>query len=398
MKKILYVLMAVYCLAACDLDELPKSEVSKEPVFGSEAGLELYSNSFYDILPDASSASHGDKITDYTVQKSVPDFLREGAYGPQQHDEWDTKHWKELRKINYFIENCVSEEISESVKNHYIGLARFFRAWFYFDKVKMYGDVPWIDKALDVDDPALYGPRDPRTLVMDNVLADLDFAANNITLMSDGTSSQITKYVVLAFKSRVCLFEGTFRKYHTKYNLSGTADTWLNEAVKAAQEVMTDGGFSINKAGDQPYRNLFISNAAISSEVILAAVCDQELAVLNDANWYWTSATYGDRANLPRNFIHTYLMLDGTPFTNIPGYETMQFFDETQNRDKRLAQTIRTPGYQRIDGGTIVAAPLYFPIHIPDTNLLNFVWMICIMMEVSEILILFLLSVMQKFY
>ena len=55
---------------------------------------------------------------------------------------------------------------------NYIGLARFFRAWFYFDKVKRFGDVPWINKAMEVDDPDLYAARDSRTLVMDSVLAD----------------------------------------------------------------------------------------------------------------------------------------------------------------------------------------------------------------------------------
>jgi hypothetical protein len=41
-------------------------------------------------------------------------------------------------------------------------------------------------------------------------------------------------------------------------------------------------------------------------------------------------------------------MKDGSRFTDIPGYDTMQFYQETQNRDPRLSQTIRTPGYTRI--------------------------------------------------
>ena len=42
-------------------------------------------------------------------------------------------------------------------------------------------------------------------------------------------------------------------------------------------------------------------------------------------------------------------MRDGKRFTDIPGHETMFFTDETKNRDPRLSQTIRTPGYTRID-------------------------------------------------
>src|SRR6185503_13130157 len=111
---------------------------------------------------------------------------------------------------------------------------------------------------LAVDDSALYAGRDPRTLVMDSLLADLDFACANIAATDDKTRSLITKYVAYAFKSRVCLFEGTFRKYHTEYNLQSTADKWLNEAVSAAQTVMTESGFTLNTANgtDNSYRQL----------------------------------------------------------------------------------------------------------------------------------------------
>ena len=160
---------------------------------------------------------------------------------------------------------------------NYIGLARFFRAWFYFDKVKRFGDVPWINKAMEVDDPDLYAARDSRTLVMDSVLADLDFACEHITLTSDQTSSLITKYVAQAFKSRVCLFEGTFRKYHTEYGLKESANAWLNEAVKAAEDVIANSGFKLYTANGttKSYRDLFISVKPVTTEVMLAAVCDK---------------------------------------------------------------------------------------------------------------------------
>ena len=51
MKKTLIYIISVIGLFSCDLDEVPVSEVSKEPVFSTENGLELYANSFYEILP-----------------------------------------------------------------------------------------------------------------------------------------------------------------------------------------------------------------------------------------------------------------------------------------------------------------------------------------------------------
>ena len=41
-------------------------------------------------------------------------------------------------------------------------------------------------------------------------------------------------------------------------------------------------------------------------------------------------------------------MKDGSRFTDIKGFDTMFFNDEVKNRDPRLSQTIRTPGYTRI--------------------------------------------------
>lgn len=43
--------------------------------------------------------------------------------------------------------------------------------------------------------------------------------------------------------------------------------------------------------------------------------------------------------------------MDGTPFTDNPSYKTKEFYEEMQNRDKRLQQTIRATDYYRIDVG-----------------------------------------------
>jgi hypothetical protein len=125
---------------------------------------------------------------------------------------------------------------------------------------------------------------------------------------------------------------------------------------------MTEGGFSLNTANgaDMSYRQLFISNAPVAGEVILSDVCDAALSVLNDANWYWTSATYGARLSFSRTFVNTYLNIDGTPFTNNAGYQTMVFANEVKNRDKRLQQTIRMGSYKRTNGGAQEAAPPVF--------------------------------------
>ncbi len=360
MKRICLIPLIALALGACKkLDQQPKSTVGKEAVFKSERGLELYTNSFFTLLPTYTDILRGDNLSDYVARKDVPDFIREGAFGPRQSSGWT---WSDLRNINYFLENNNDPAVSPEVRAHYNGLAKFYRAWFYFAKVKRFGDVPWMSKTYDVDDAALFNGRDSRVLVMDSVLKDLDEAIVQIRTTDDASRSLITKNIAYAFKARVCLFEGTFRKYHANYNLQQSASRWLEEAANAAKAVMDSRKFTLYTGGadSKPYRELFVSKTPIGTEVMLANIYSDGLGVFHDANWYYTSATYGDRASFTRQFIHTYLQIDGTPFTDKAGYQTQSFAEETENRDKRLAQTIRTKGYTRVNGGSLLVSPPLF--------------------------------------
>ena len=347
MKQIIYFIATIFLISSCSLTEEPQSSASQSVVFGSESGLKLYSYSFYDIFPDVNEAHKQDAMCDYGAVSSFSDFLRDGGYSAEVSTGWD---WEDLRNINYFIVNCEESPVSETIRNNYIGLARFFRAYFYYNKVVRFGDVPWIDEPLDVNDDALYAARDSREVVMEHVLEDLDYACENITTTtSDG--SLVTKWVAYALKSRICLFEGTFRKYHTELGLTATANEWFTEAASAATTVMENSGHSLYtaKGTDLSYRALFTSDDPVTTEVMLADCSSLDLSVLNDANWYWTSGTYGPRFSMIRTYINTFLNADGTPFTSRSGYETLSFYDECQNRDSRLSQIIRTPGYERDD-------------------------------------------------
>lgn len=358
-KYIICILFISGLFGACQLEELPEATTTKGPIFGSESGLVLYTNSFYNIM-NGKNLHRADAMSDYLCRKDTPPFITPGNFSAQVSSGWS---WSDLRNINYFIKNCNDPKLPLSVRNNYLGIAKFFRAWFYFEKVKRFGDVPWINKPLDVSDTELLTkPRDSRVVVMDSVLADLDFACNNITSKSESTRSLVTKYVAYAFKARVALHEGTFRKYHKGLNLGSSADGLLAQAVAASKKVMDEGGYKLNDVGgvDKAYRQVFINPAPLATEVMLSAVCDLALNNLSDANWYWTSGTYGDKANFIRTFINTYLNLDGTPFTDNVAYKTMLFKDEVKGRDKRLQQTIRTGDYKRINNGVLEAAPPLF--------------------------------------
>lgn len=344
----------------CDFDEDPQSAASVDMVFSSEKGLQTYAYSFYNVLPSGSGAFKQNTTFDYGAKNAISG-MEVGAYTVNSSTSWS---WTALRNINFFLENNVNENVSESVRNNYSGIARLFRARFYFEKLKQYGPVPWIEKTFNnVDDLDLQNSQDTRDLIIEKIIEDLDYAYKNITEEKKTTnSSLVNKWIAMGFKSRVCLFEAAWRKYHANDELDFartgctqySPDDLYRQAAAAAKEVMDGGIYSIHEGtayagGRGSYRDLFISDNTVTDEVMMAIVTDKVLS-LGQQNWWYNSSTYGPHLCMSRKFAKTYLNIDGTPYSefNADGsYKT--FVEETTDRDTRLNQTIRGADYTRKD-------------------------------------------------
>lgn len=345
--------IAFAALTGCSkfLDKQPFATLTPAQAFQSASDLQLYTNSFYvSQIPSAVTIFTGDNTSDYISGNNVP-VLMTNQTNANNATGWT---WTELRNINYFLQNNTNSAIPDTVRNSYNGIARFFRAWFYFNMVKQFGNVPWYSTALGTTDSSLYKPQDPRTLVMDSIEADLDYAIANAPAAKDPGCSLVTKWAALALKSRVGLFEGTFRKYHTELGLSSTAPTWLNYAVDASSQIMSSGNYTLHNTGNplSDYRAVFTTEIPLSDEMILATVYSDALKVWHDANAYFTSTTLGNRTSPIKSFIDTYLNRDGSRFTDRPDFDTINFVNEMLNRDPRLQQTVRCNGYRRSDGSS----------------------------------------------
>ncbi|WP_207510542.1 RagB/SusD family nutrient uptake outer membrane protein [Longitalea luteola] len=337
------------------LERYPTDQVTPQNFFSSESAFISYTNGFYPQFPDA-AAIYGESV-DNIVKSTVNAEVSGTRIVPTTDTKWG---WADLRSINFLLNNPSAINYKDAaVRDRYFGLARFFRAQFYFEKVRLYGDVPWYSIVLENTDlDNLMKPRDFRVLIIDSVLADLDFAIAH--LPATKSVERVTKWTALALKSRVALYEGTWRKYHTEFALPG-ADRLLTLAAEAAKTFIEESGYTIyNKTtgpSGKPYQDLFatINADGVADEVILARRYSNEQALRHGLQFYITSRTQG-KPGLEKSLVNSYLMADGSRFTDIPGYQTMQFYDEVQNRDPRLAQTIRTPGYTRI-GQTASLAP-----------------------------------------
>lgn len=359
MKKYIFTaLVLTMGLTSCDglLDLTPKSEISQNDYFKTESDLQLFSNSFYNNLPDKSPF---DDQSDLYVQQNLSDEMLGGNNRtvPASGGGWT---WTDLRKMNTLLA-YVNQCGDENAVVKYTALTRFFRAFFYFEKVKRFGDVPWYDVELASADEALYKPRDSRELVMTKMIEDIDYAIDNLPTREEESSSpfRVNRWAALALKAQFCLYEGTYRKYHD-LKLEGNDYTYyLDLAAKAAGEIINDGPYKLYSTGhpESDYLNLFAAEDANPDEYILAIKFDYSLAIHHNANGHTLVPTQG-RPGLTRKMVNMYLMKDGSRFTDRPGWQEMSFLEETKDRDPRLAQSIRTPGYTRIGETTLLPPDL----------------------------------------
>lgn len=342
----LFLSAAIACISCEDmLDYQPKDRLSPDTYFKTETDCELWTNNYYTVFPSAEGIYS--EPYDVIVRDVLADEIS-GVRKPMPTDgNWN---WEKLREMNFFLSRASQIE-DESVRLEYEGLTRFFRAYFYFEKVKRYGDVPWVDRPLGSDEEELYKGRDSRELVMEKVMEDVDFAIANLPEVQN--VYRVTRWTARALKSRIALFEGTFRKYH---GLDGYEE-FLQACVNASEPFLT-GPYSIYTSGSTPYQDLFTSQNAIETEIILARAYTSAISgMTHDVNGHLTGATMG-RPGMTRNVVNMYLMRDGSRYTDQENYAIKTFVEECKNRDLRMAQTLRTPGYKRIGGSKELAPDL----------------------------------------
>ena len=329
----------------------PFSQVGADTFFRSEKDVVLYVNGLLQKnMPGYTTLTYGDQYSDLMAVNSTSDFLKTAWSAEKQ-----TSDWANIYNVNYFLSRlyeAASAVGDDARMKHYEGVGRFWRAWLYYSKVQTFGPVPWYDKPIDPEDEeALYKGRDSREFVMDKILEDLNFAPTHC--LSDKAyvnNSQINRWVALAFKARVCLYEGTYRKYHTELGLEASAGKWLREAVSACETLMNESPYSLVHSPASlktQYRKLFTSQEIDYQEVILANEFSEDLLRFHSATWKFTSGSYGARWSLSKAFVNTYLMLDGSRFTDRTDYEKTEFTEEVKNRDYRLMQSVITPGYSK---------------------------------------------------
>lgn len=353
-KHILYiVLIPIILLVGCNddfMERLPETSISPQAFFKSVKDLELYTNTYYESIEAEYLDYVSDNCVAFAEASNYNDLIR-GSVTPQNVSGWGKDTWAVLRKYNFFLDNVHNVSGEAAAINHQIGITRLHRGIWYYKMVKFYCDVPWYSTTLtDTDEELLYKKRDPRTLVVDSIIADLEFAAKHIS-EDLGNRTQFSRWYAAAMLARICLHEGTFRKYHEELNLQSSANTFLNKAVEAAELVMNSGKFSIDKTGgkEAAYNQMFRgADLSKSPEMILFKDYDMEAMIKHNA----AKHTFDWATSYSRSLMESYQYItpEGktVPFSTLPGYDKKSYIEVFENRDPRLSQTIMYPGFIRV--------------------------------------------------
>ena len=346
MKKYLYILLTIVPMmwTACQLlDQPPYDDFTDDEFWQNEAEARAFMYGFYPSVFSGygSGYSHGPFLMGQTLND---DFASDVAQQdlqpvniPVSDGSWS---FTGVRKANYVIANVDRLPLSDRDINHWMGVARFFRACYYSNLVFAYGDVPWFDKVPVVsnnkeDLDYLYKNRDPRTYVDSLIMEDFKFAMDNVR-ENDG-QLQVNRYVVAGMTSRMMLREGTFLKYH---NINQDyAIKCLQFAKDAADMVINSGKYGIAPS----YNALFTSDdLAGNPEVLIYRHYVDGLLSHSTLTYSFTEA----QAGLSKSLADAFVRADGRPIYVADEFWVARTADEFfANRDPRLTQVIRPKYY-----------------------------------------------------
>lgn len=254
-------------------------------------------------------------------------------------------NWNEyytlIRRCNLMLERVPAVPMDQVKKNHYIGVAKFFRAHTYFRLAQQFGDVPYTDMYLVQNDPNVYKPALKRAEVIDNVIKDLEEAIPML-LNVDDSNVTVNKYTAYALLSRVCLSEGTYRKY----NLAQNGSAYLQKAKEASLAVMNNNSFKLNADWKSLYNSVELMG---NTEVILAKRYIKGV-LGNSVQAYTNTSTVQN--GLTKFAAESYVTTNGLPIKQAGNAQYIgddNIANTFANRDPRFAKAFNTADYAYSD-------------------------------------------------
>ncbi|MCD7816249.1 MAG: RagB/SusD family nutrient uptake outer membrane protein [Bacteroides sp.] len=355
-------LLSLFTVSCLDLE--PKAQLGDNLVWNKADNFQLFANQFYSWTRDfqlsttntygngVSDGPHSDYRSDLIATSSINTYSQGTNVIPSEDANYTTLY-KQIYYTNLLLSNAESFSDQAAIAVP-VAEAKFFRAYCHFELVQIWGNAILLTEPLDLNSEQLYAARNDRGEVIDQIIIDLEEAAEALPETAD--AGRLTKYAAYAMLSRVALYEGTWQKFHTGGAESTTNTTRSSElltvAKEAAQKVIDGGKYELfynETLGSQSYRYMFILEDAAQCNPANLHKTDNPEYILShrhrDGDKNTTNITHGMLANvcyITRKMANMYLCSNGLPIDKagdvFKGYSGAT--TEFQNRDNRMANTM----------------------------------------------------------
>lgn len=308
--RLLIFLIGIISISSCDLERIPESDLNDKAFWKSNQNFKEACNRLYTFLDGYSMIVLNDVRTDFAHSGS-PNSISNGSRLPSANSNDWTTSYNIIFTANKIIEKAEGKDNITQI-NQWIGEAKFFRAYSYFDLVSKFGDVPLVLRTLDIDSDELYSGRTDREEIILQIYSDLDYAIDHLpTFLELGSANygRVSKNAALAFKSRVALYEGTRQKFHDY----GNPNMHLSKAINSALSLMDmkehslyPDHFDLFQMVGEGFNNKENILPSIYGVDNTNAIREHQIARRNKEN----NATY--------NLISLFLCTDGLPIDKSP--------------------------------------------------------------------------------
>lgn len=346
-------------LSACNddfLDRAPIVNISDGNFWNSTNDLQMYVNSFYNttsLLPNYSGwgtvgpyGLDADNGSDTQILPDYDTFMNGEGTVPSSGGGWSTSDWSVLRRINYFLDNYHRVNADWSSVKQYVGEVYFFRSLLYFNKLRSFGDLPWISTTLSDNSEILYEGRQPRNIVVDSMMIDMDKAVEYLPTRGSYTG-RLTKETAMLLQARIALYEGTWEKYHalknTPFKVEGSdGSKYIKKAADVTDALMnlaeTGGSTALVDGANGGYNELFGQRDYSSNKEVLFW---RGFSESDNLTTHWGGYYYGYGRGMTKSLVDSYLCMDGKPIAVSELYQGDKTLKNVvANRDPRLNQTM----------------------------------------------------------
>lgn len=253
MKKSIstYILSAGLLLSSCaDLDQTSISSIDKDNFYQSEADVKVALNGVYQVLTDGSmNGPWNDELiflndlqSEYarrgTANSAAITEIGDFAITPTNafvETAW-LYRYKAINRANILIDKVNESALAEQVRNNYVRSAKFLRALYYFDLVRLFGDVPLVLH----DGEGEGAPRSSKDEVYQQIVSDLT-EAEGITADFPKLSSEASSPAASGLLSKVYI---TWAQTDTEYSKAHQNELY-QKAIDAANKVISSGKYQI---------------------------------------------------------------------------------------------------------------------------------------------------------